>query len=172
VGWDNGRYYTRSKKVNGRVVREYVGSGECAELAAQIDAINREKRETEQAARRAEKAALGSLDAPLNELNDLADLLARAALLAAGYQQRTAVRSARPAALGSLDAPLNELNDLADLLARAALLAAGGAGAARREVAMARAGACRPASPTAGADPAVAPVGRYAPAKKRRGKLP
>jgi hypothetical protein len=87
VGWDKGRYYTRSKKVNGRVVREYVGIGEVAELAAQIDAINREKRETERDALRAERAALETLDAPMNELNDLADLLARAVLLAAGYQQ-------------------------------------------------------------------------------------
>lgn len=87
MSWDRGRYYTRSKKVNGRVVREYIGSGEVAELAAQIDAINRDKRETERAARRAEKAALESLDAPLKVLNDLADLLARASLLAAGYQQ-------------------------------------------------------------------------------------
>jgi hypothetical protein len=26
MGWDRGRYYTRSKKVNGRVVREYIGT--------------------------------------------------------------------------------------------------------------------------------------------------
>ena len=27
MGWDKGKYYSRSKKVNGRVVREYVGGG-------------------------------------------------------------------------------------------------------------------------------------------------
>ena len=33
MGWEHGRYYTRSQKVNGRIVREYVGTGRVAELA-------------------------------------------------------------------------------------------------------------------------------------------
>ena len=45
MGWDKGRYYTRSKKANGRVVREYVGAGRVAELVAQMDALERERRE-------------------------------------------------------------------------------------------------------------------------------
>src|SRR5262249_30304246 len=85
AGWEKGRYYTRSRKVNGRVVREYCGVGEAAELAAQMDALERERRETERAVQRAKRAELEALDAPLNELNDLADLLAHAALLAAGF---------------------------------------------------------------------------------------
>ncbi len=87
MGWDKGRYYTRSRKVNGRVVREYVGTGEVAELVAQKDALERGRREAERAARRAERAEVEALDAPLNQLNDLADLLARAALVAAGFRQ-------------------------------------------------------------------------------------
>jgi hypothetical protein len=50
MGWDKGRYYTRSRKDNGRVVREYVGAGQLAALAAQMDALEREKREAEAAA--------------------------------------------------------------------------------------------------------------------------
>jgi hypothetical protein len=80
-------YYTRSRKVGGRVVREYVGAGPAGEMAAEMDALERERRETERAAWRAEKDELEALDAPLAELNDLADLLAHAALTAAGFRQ-------------------------------------------------------------------------------------
>lgn len=87
MAWVKGRYYTRSRKVGGRVVREYVGTGEVAELASQMDAIERARRETERAAWRAKRAELDALDAPLNELNEIAELLAHAALVAAGFHQ-------------------------------------------------------------------------------------
>jgi hypothetical protein len=87
VGWDKGRYYTRSRKVNGRVVREYCGTGELAKLAAEIDTIKRADREAEREARHVEKAELDALDASVRELDEMADLLARAALLTAGYRQ-------------------------------------------------------------------------------------
>lgn len=88
MGWDkNGRYYTRSRRANGRVVREYVGGGMLGELAAQLDALERRKRETQQAALRAEQDAVAALDAPLAELDELVELVARAALAAAGYEQ-------------------------------------------------------------------------------------
>ena len=83
MGWDKGRYYTRSRKVNGRVVREYVGTGEAAERVAQQDAIAWQERE----ARRAVRGELAALDAPLDELAELTELLARAALAAAGYRR-------------------------------------------------------------------------------------
>jgi hypothetical protein len=50
MGWDRGRYYTRSRKVNGRVVREYLGTGEAAKQAARLDAITRQEREARRAA--------------------------------------------------------------------------------------------------------------------------
>ncbi len=88
MGWDkNGRYYTRSKRVNGRVVREYVGGGRVGELVARMYALERDKREAERQCARLEREEIAELDAPLDELNQLADLLARAALLAAGYVQ-------------------------------------------------------------------------------------
>ena len=87
MGWDRGRYYTRSKKVNGRVVREYVGAGQVAQLVARLDALEREQREADRAAFRSMRAEVAALDNALNELHDLADLVARAALVAAGYRQ-------------------------------------------------------------------------------------
>jgi hypothetical protein len=88
MGWDKGgRYYTRSRRVNGQVVREHIGGGELGLLAAQLDADEREQRLRERAATLAERDRLVALDMPLSELNDLAELLVQAALLAAGYHQ-------------------------------------------------------------------------------------
>ncbi|HVK16391.1 MAG TPA: hypothetical protein VM533_05535 [Fimbriiglobus sp.] len=84
MGWDKGGlYYTRSRRENGRVVREYVGGGLAGQLAAQLDADERAVRLAEQVADRAEREEVSTLDAPLAEL----DLLAEAALLSAGYHR-------------------------------------------------------------------------------------
>ena len=87
MGWERGKYYTRSRKVKGRVVREYVGGGEVGELIARIDLLAREERESEAADRRAARAELESTSAKISDLGRLCDLLARAALFAAGYRQ-------------------------------------------------------------------------------------
>ncbi len=82
-----GPYYTRSKKVDGRVVREYLGGGTLGLLAAQADAEARHVREKEAVRWRAEKEDLEALDAPVEELSEAAETLARAVLLASGYRQ-------------------------------------------------------------------------------------
>jgi hypothetical protein len=87
MGWDKGRYYTRSRKVNGRVEREYIGSGHVAELAARLDATRRERRDAERAAWQEERGRLDALDADVQAVKDLAEFVARAALLAAGFRQ-------------------------------------------------------------------------------------
>ena len=87
MGWDQGRYYTRSRKVNGRVVREYLGTGWVAELAAHLDALDRERRRLQALDLRQQKAELAALDADIQALIETTDLAARAALLAAGYHQ-------------------------------------------------------------------------------------
>jgi hypothetical protein len=82
-----GRYYTRSRKVAGRVVREYVGTCDVAELIARGDALDRRRREEEARLWREERERFDALDAGAGELDDLAELLARASFLAAGYRQ-------------------------------------------------------------------------------------
>lgn len=51
MGWETrkrgGRYYTRSRKVGGRVVREYIGTGPIAELIDEQDAAERTERAAE-----------------------------------------------------------------------------------------------------------------------------
>jgi hypothetical protein len=86
MAWERGYYY-QAEKIGGRVVKTYVGHGRIGELAAQLDAIEREKRASEKASFKTWKKHLADLDEPLDRLNDLADMLARAALIAAGFHQ-------------------------------------------------------------------------------------
>ena len=83
------RYYTRSRKVAGRVVREYIGTGPVAEIAAAADGLRRADRRAAAEALRGEQARWQAAVAPLLELSRAADLLARAALLAAGYHRHS-----------------------------------------------------------------------------------
>jgi hypothetical protein len=46
MAWERGYYY-RVRKDRGKVVREYYGKGEVAELAAQVFAIDRAERKAE-----------------------------------------------------------------------------------------------------------------------------
>ena len=80
-----GPYYTRSKKVNGRVIREYVGGGALGEIAARMDTLERRQREEEAALWREERERLEALDGITEELYEAAETLANATLVAAGY---------------------------------------------------------------------------------------
>jgi hypothetical protein len=91
MGWEKrdrgGRYYTRSKKVGDRLIREYVGTGPLAEIVAQTDALERHQHEEKAKAWREERETLEALDRSVEELYEAAEILARAALVAAGYRQ-------------------------------------------------------------------------------------
>lgn len=91
MGWetrgDTGRYYTRSRRENGRVIREYVGTGIAGELAAAGDAERRAAREAERAAIRAERERERAAEAELVALHRTVDLLTRGALLVAGFER-------------------------------------------------------------------------------------
>ena len=82
-----GLYYTRSRKVNGRVVREYVGGGVLGELAARMDAEGRQRREEQAAAWREERERLEELACLVDEFCEDVETMARAALLAAGFRR-------------------------------------------------------------------------------------
>ena len=82
-----GHYFTRSRKVNGKTVREYVGGGILGELAARLDAEERRRQEEEKASHREERERLDALAAPVEELCDAAEVIARAALIASGYHR-------------------------------------------------------------------------------------
>jgi len=82
-----GRYYTRSRRENGRIVREYVGTGAVAELAAEQDRLDRDRRDGERAERYQVLMDLEAAEAPIAVLHDDVELLAHGALLAAGFHQ-------------------------------------------------------------------------------------
>jgi hypothetical protein len=82
-----GLYYTRSRKEGGRVVREYIGGDVLGEIAALEDEYERRQREEEAAFWKEERERLEDLMAPIDELCEAAEVLARAALVAAGYRR-------------------------------------------------------------------------------------
>lgn len=82
-----GLYYTRSRREGGRVLREYVGTGPVAEIAASSDALEKLRREEEAAVERSKRARLDAVDEPVEELFEAVEVLTSAALLTAGYHK-------------------------------------------------------------------------------------
>ena len=91
MGWESrkrgGLYYTRSRKENGRVTREYVGSGALGQIAALEDEYERRRREEQSAYERELREELDAVDASVAEQSDVSDLLVRTALIVSGYRQ-------------------------------------------------------------------------------------
>jgi len=86
-------YYTRSYRVNGRVQREHISSGDMALLDAGFDEV--ERMEALQAKRKAqvqwqeERKAAEALDAAVDLVSDNAMAMFRAAMEAAGFRQHS-----------------------------------------------------------------------------------
>ena len=82
-------YFYVSQRVNGRPVRRYVGAAAsaAATLAAADADLRRLEREAAARERHAEQERLREAEAPLRQLCELTDVLARAALVAAGFNQ-------------------------------------------------------------------------------------
>lgn len=81
------RYYTRSRRIGGRIQREYVGGGTVGELAAKLDEIDRESRMLETELIRQERQQAERMDESLAYFEELADIIGRGLLIVAGYHQ-------------------------------------------------------------------------------------
>ena len=88
MGWErrgDNLYYYRKRREGGHVVSEYVGRGEVAELIADLDMLEKARREAEREDWRQEQAEITTLDQMLDEVEGVIRTLTRAYLLAAGY---------------------------------------------------------------------------------------
>jgi hypothetical protein len=81
------RVYSRARKVAGRVVRTYCGSGQQAHQAYAEDAARRARREAEALSWRDERLRLEGAEAALLSLHQAVQALVRAHLLLGGYRR-------------------------------------------------------------------------------------
>jgi hypothetical protein len=82
-----GPYYTHSHRENGRIVRDYYGNGEVAQLAADVDALAVLARLAEREDRADERARIAAIEDPLDEFDRAVDLAVSGELLVAGYHR-------------------------------------------------------------------------------------
>src|SRR5438552_15009142 len=91
MGWEGrargGTYYTRSKRINGRVHREYLGGGLIGLLSALIDEERRAERQTKARACQVEQARIEEAERTLERLTQMSMEVTRGVLQVAGYRQ-------------------------------------------------------------------------------------
>src|SRR5262245_22481239 len=94
MSWDRkhrgakGGYYYRCRRVDGRPVKVYLGSGAAAEAAARRDEVAKREREAARVQDLGERARVAAADVALVEVRALAGTLAAAELVLAGYHNR------------------------------------------------------------------------------------
>jgi hypothetical protein len=90
MGWEQRRgrlYYYRSTREDGRVRKQYLGSGPSATMFANLDALDREERAEKWAEEQAEQRRYFELEQQTARVCALTEALARAVLLASGYRR-------------------------------------------------------------------------------------
>jgi hypothetical protein len=78
-------YYYQSQRLDGRVLKKYVGTGEVAQAIARADETIRRSRVARSERARVELEEAKTLASAGQELWEAADILAAAQLVAAGY---------------------------------------------------------------------------------------
>ncbi|HID75771.1 MAG TPA: hypothetical protein EYP56_07215 [Planctomycetaceae bacterium] len=81
----HGPYYYRSRRVGGRVVKEYLGRGEAAHWAAMMDLWDKQQRQQQTDRHRQRKAEEKALEDQLDNVCHLARLATWTQLLLSGY---------------------------------------------------------------------------------------
>ena len=82
-----GHYYTQNVRVGRRVTRRDLGFSEAAVLLTKMDDLDRDLRQTKREMQRLAREDQAALEAVIQLVMEATDVLARVALVAAGYHQ-------------------------------------------------------------------------------------
>ena len=80
-----GPYYTRTRRINGRQIREYIGGGIRGQEAAEIDAEERVRRDKERQQWRQVKAEVAQIEGEMRDYDGVCKTAVAKALESAGY---------------------------------------------------------------------------------------
>ncbi len=104
MGWErrgDTMWFYHPRRVDGRVVKDYLGCGQAAQLAADLIAEARDGRAAINQARKAEQDRLDHLDGAVDQLDRACAMMAQATLTAGGLTDARRRRRGTAAAAGA-----------------------------------------------------------------------